>query len=85
MELKVDQTPNPNAIKFTAQETLFEGSTSFKKGDNPDHPLAQALLEIDGVDNIFGYGDFVTVNKTMEADWEDIIPKIQEAYNQHHG
>lgn len=82
MELKVGQTPNPNAIKFTANETLFEESTSLKPGDSTDHPFAKALLELDGVDNIFGYDDFVTINKTPDAEWDDLIPKVQEAYQQ---
>lgn len=82
MTLRVDQTPNPNAMKFTAEKTLFDNSTSLKKGDSTDHDLAYALLQIEGVDNIFGYGDFVTVNKKMDADWENIIPEIQEAYKQ---
>ncbi|WP_240374803.1 NifU N-terminal domain-containing protein [Bacillus piscicola] len=80
MELRVDQTPNPNAIKFTASESLFEGSTSLKQGQETDNAFAKALLELEGVDNIFGYGDFVTVNKTGDADWETLIPKVQDAY-----
>ncbi|MDQ0257992.1 hypothetical protein J2S74_005455 [Evansella vedderi] len=84
IEVRAEATPNPNAMKFTASEVLFEGtgSASFKKGDNPDHPLAKALLAIEGVDNIFGYQDFVTVNKEIDADWDTLLPKIEEAFNQ---
>lgn len=80
--VKTEQTPNPNALKFTANKTIFEGtkSHSFKQGDEPDHPLAASLLRIEGVDNVFGYQDFITVNKTFDADWEDILPKIEEVF-----
>ncbi|SDI37735.1 Scaffold protein Nfu/NifU N terminal [Alteribacillus persepolensis] len=80
MEVQAQSTPNPNAVKFTADKAIFEGSTSLKKGDDTDHPIAKALLQIEGVDNIFGYQDFVTVNKTMDADWDELMPKIEEAF-----
>ncbi|MFB4162824.1 NifU N-terminal domain-containing protein [Alteribacillus sp. JSM 102045] len=81
MEVQAQSTPNPNAVKFTADQVIFDGSTSLKKGDDTDHPIAKALLQIEGVDNIFGYNDFVTVNKTMDAEWDDLMPKIQQAFN----
>lgn len=82
ISVRIEQTPNPIALKFTADRVIFEGtkSYSYKKGEKPDHPLAAALLEIDGVDNVFGYQDFVTINKTMDTDWDDILPKIEEVF-----
>jgi len=81
IEVKVEFTPNPNAVKFTATQQLFEGSTSLKKGAESDHPLATALLSIEGVDNIFGLNDFVTVIKTVDAIWDEIIPEVQKAFD----
>ncbi|MDG5789188.1 NifU N-terminal domain-containing protein [Evansella sp. AB-P1] len=83
IEVRAEPTPNPNAMKFTASEVLFEGtgSASFKKGDEPDHLLAKELLAIDGVDNIFGYQDFVTVNKEPGVEWDELLPKIEVAFN----
>lgn len=80
--IKIEQTPNPNALKLTANKTIFEGtkSHSFKQGDTPDHPLVAALLKIEGIDNVFGYQDFITVNKTFETDWEQILPKVEEVF-----
>jgi hypothetical protein len=42
--------------------------------------LAQKLLELNGVDNIFGYEHFVTVNKTFDADWNDLLPEIEKVF-----
>lgn len=83
IQLTVQQTPNPNSVKITASESIFAGpgSTSLKRGEKTDHPLAQALVEIEGVDNIFGMNDFVTVSKEPEADWEEIIPKVEAIFN----
>ncbi len=83
IDIRVDRTPNPNAMKFTAANKIIEGRLAAKKGDSVDHPLASELLDLDGVDNIFGYEDFITVNKTFEADWDALLPKIQEVFEKH--
>ncbi|MCR6111423.1 NifU N-terminal domain-containing protein [Bacillus sp. A301a_S52] len=82
IEVRGEPTPNPNAMKFTANQVLFEGSgsASFKKGDEPDHALAKELLVLEGVDNIFGFQDFVTVNKEVDADWDSLLPKIEAVF-----
>ena len=80
IDVKPERTPNPNAMKFTAARQLFNGRLIAKKGDNVDHPLAQKLLELNGVDNIFGYEHFVTVNKTFDADWNDLLPEIEKVF-----
>ncbi|HET7629689.1 MAG TPA: NifU N-terminal domain-containing protein [Bacillales bacterium] len=81
MNMKAEPTPNPNAMKFTALDgPLFEGRVMAKKGDDPDHELLKQLLAIEGVDNLFGFQDFLTVNKTMDADWNALMPKIEEAF-----
>ncbi|WP_438502691.1 NifU N-terminal domain-containing protein [Alteribacter natronophilus] len=82
VEVRAEPTPNPNAMKLTANQVLFEGngSASFKKGDEPDHALAKELLAIEGVDNIFGFQDFVTVNKEPDAEWDAILSQVEEAF-----
>jgi hypothetical protein len=87
IEIQVQQTPNPNSFKINTSETIFEGprSTSLKSGDQTDHPLASALLTIEGIDNIFGIKDFVTVTKEPDAKWDDIIPQVEEAFKAVYG
>ncbi|QQK78737.1 NifU N-terminal domain-containing protein [Salicibibacter cibi] len=80
MNVQAEPTPNPNAMKFTADQTIFEQSTSLKKGEETEHPFAKKLLVIEGVDNIFGINDFVTVNKTDDANWDDLLPEIEKAF-----
>ncbi|WP_026690299.1 NifU N-terminal domain-containing protein [Alteribacter aurantiacus] len=83
VEVRAEPTPNPNAMKLTASEVIFEGSgsASFKKGDEPDHALAKELLAIEGVDNIFGFQDFVTINKEPGAEWDGILAGAQQAFD----
>lgn len=87
IEVRVEGTPNPNAVKLSTNQILFEGpkSTSLRSGDTTDHPLANALLSIEGVDNIFGINDFVTITKKPEADWDAILDKVEEAFSQIYG
>ncbi|QYR21076.1 NifU N-terminal domain-containing protein [Paenibacillus sp. sptzw28] len=82
IEINVQPTPNPNAIKISTNETIFPGpaSTSLKSGDKTDHPLASALLSIEGIDNIFGIRDFVTISKKADAEWDAILPRVEEAF-----
>lgn len=83
IQITIQQTPNPNSVKIDVSEPIFTGpgSVSLKRGETTDHPLAQSLVEIEGVDNIFGMNDFVTVSKEPEADWEDIIPQVEAVFN----
>ncbi|MFD3260799.1 NifU N-terminal domain-containing protein [Paenibacillus lentus] len=87
LEVDVQATPNPNAVKINASATLFEGtgSMSLKSGESTDHPLASALLRIEGVDNIFGLRDFVTITKKPEADWDAILAEAEEAFKTIYG
>ncbi|WP_055109325.1 NifU N-terminal domain-containing protein [Paenibacillus ihumii] len=87
LEVDVQATPNPNAVKISASAALFEGSRSLslKSGEATDHPLASALLGIEGVDNIFGLRDFVTITKKPEAEWDSILAEAEEAFKKIYG
>ncbi|MHA0857729.1 NifU N-terminal domain-containing protein [Paenibacillus sp. CMAA1364] len=82
IQMNVQPTPNPNSMKINASGTIFEGagSVSLKSGAQTDHPLASALLAIEGIDNIFGIRDFVTVTKEPDAQWDVILPQVEEAF-----
>ena len=68
-------TPNPNTIKFLLDYTFFEkGSIEFNSEEEAqDSPLAEGLLEIDGLSSVFIGTNFVSISKTSEAGWETII------------
>ncbi|MRN52368.1 NifU N-terminal domain-containing protein [Paenibacillus monticola] len=84
ISINIQNTPNPNSIKINTDQTIFEGpsSTSLKSGDATEHPLAIALLAIEGIDNIFGIRDFVTVSKTSDAEWDTILPQVEKAFEE---
>lgn len=70
--VSIDPTPNPNALKFTVGSPVG-GPATFVAGRETDDPMASALLALPGVSSIFMTADFVTVSKTPEGDWDEII------------
>jgi hypothetical protein len=73
MAITSEATPNPNAVKFTVGRSVG-GPATFIAGKPVDDPMAADLLAIEGITSIFMTADFVTLSKTPEADWEEIVP-----------
>ncbi len=49
-------------------------------GDVSEHEILNELMKLEDVDNVFGYQNFITVNKHFDADWENINPKVEELF-----
>ena len=76
---EIQPTPNPNAAKFVLDRPVAEQPTSFfNAGAAKNHPLAARLFGIPGVSSLLFLGDFITVNKSPDADWDDITPAVQQ-------
>ncbi|WP_188455278.1 NifU N-terminal domain-containing protein [Virgibacillus oceani] len=82
MGVRAEATPNPNALKFTTDKLIFEGtnSISVKPGDTSEYAILNDLLQLEGVDNVFGYQNFITVNKQFDAEWDALSPKVQDVF-----
>ncbi|NIK12820.1 NifU N-terminal domain-containing protein [Alkalibacillus almallahensis] len=80
MAVIAEPTPNPNAMKFTVDNVIFEGddSISVMQGESSDFDIMNDLMSMDGVDNVFGYYNFITVNKQFDADWDELSPKVEQ-------
>lgn len=76
---EVQQTPNPNAVKFTLDRPISEGTVSFLSAEQAqDHPIARRLFAIPGVSSLLLLGDFVTVNKSADATWPAIKRQVKQ-------
>lgn len=82
--MRVEQTPNPNALKFSVGEPVG-GPGTFLKGSDPDQEYIAGLLELDGVASVFFTADFVTISKTPDASWEAITPGATAILEGHFG
>lgn len=85
MGVRAEGTPNPNAVKFTTDKLIFEGtdSISVMPGDKSEHAILNELMDLDGVDNVFGYQHFITVNKQLDVEWDQIMDSILNVFEQH--
>lgn len=85
MSVREEATPNPNALKFTTDKLIFDGngSISVMPGNTSDHEILNDLMNLDGVDNVFGYQNFITVNKQFDAEWDNLTPHVQEVFEKH--
>lgn len=81
VDVVAEDTPNPNARKFTTTTTVVEkGSLSFNSAEDAEkHPLGKAIWACGGVKGVFAVKDFVTVTKDDAADWAKLSPKVVKA------
>ncbi|MGY8895046.1 MAG: NifU family protein [Burkholderiales bacterium] len=71
----IEDTPNPNAVKFTLVEPLTWGvSHSYENADQAkDDELARALFNMAHVSNVFYVDKWLTVTQDGGADWPVLV------------
>ena len=71
----IEDTPNPNAVKFTLFEPLTWGITrSYENAEQAkDDALACALFNIAHVSNVFYVDKWITVTQDGGADWPALV------------
>ena len=82
VDVFVDETPNPNALKLTLSRPVVPSGKTYRDAATADAPWAKALLAIPGVVGVYGVNNFISVQKTPEADWEAMIPQMESALQQ---
>ena len=72
---EIDDTPNPNAVKFTLHEPLTWGITrSYENAEQAkDDALAGALFNIAHVSNVFYVDKWLTVTQDGGSDWSALV------------
>jgi len=86
--LRVQPTPNPNAFQFVINAPIIStGTKTFTNADEAKgDPLAEALFQIYGVENIYLKESFVTITKSETVGWHTVFEKIGETIEEkiHH-
>lgn len=74
----IQETPNPNAVKFILKEPVSHGTShSFKKAeDAAENALAKSIFEVGEVVSVFYMDKMITVEKTDDAEWDEILPDL---------
>ena len=85
--IETEHTPNPNTLKFLPGKKVSEvGPIEFLKNDKSIKvSLANKILSLEGTVMVFFGGDFITVKKEKDLNWEDlkhgIISEINDYYS----
>lgn len=74
----IQETPNPNAVKFILKEPVSHGTShSFKTQESgADDALARSLFDVGEVVSVFYMDKMITVEKTDEAEWDELLPSL---------
>lgn len=86
VDIRLEFTPNPNALKYVLDDHVLmpRGSASFTdKASAESAPLAKRLMNIAGVSACMIGSNFVSVTKSEEGDWEVLDLKTREALKDH--
>jgi hypothetical protein len=84
MTIRVEPTPNPNAIKSSVGQPVG-GPGTVVRGAQPEEKYLAELLELDGVASVFFTADFVTISKTPDGSWDAITPEATAILESHFG
>lgn len=85
VSIYTEMTPNPETMKFVANKLLYPG----KSLDIPDEanagpsPLAKELFAFPFIKSVFIASNFVTLTKTQETQWDEVIPTVRDFLKQY--
>ena len=82
VEVSMQATPNPNAVKFTLNRVVASQGTTYREAASAEAAWAQQILGIPGVTQVFALNNFISVNKIPEADWQVIGPQAEAVLKQ---
>ncbi|HBR56655.1 MAG TPA: NifU family protein [Blastocatellia bacterium] len=74
----IQETPNPNAVKFILKDAVSYGTShSFKSYESAAaDALAGSIFDVGDVVSVFYMDKMITVEKTDEAEWDEILPLL---------
>ncbi len=85
VSIYTEMTPNPETMKFVANKLLYPG----KSIDIPDEasaapsPLAKELFAFPFIRSVFIASNFVTLTKTSDTQWDEVIPAVRDFLKQY--
>ncbi|GAA3726000.1 hypothetical protein GCM10022378_14840 [Salinicoccus jeotgali] len=80
--VKIEPTPSPNTMKITVSEEKKEMKSSTYRAVSDDAPeFINRVLELEDVTSVFHALNFISVDKSPKADWETLIPQIEQTFD----
>ena len=74
----IQETPNPNAVKFILKEPVSAGTShQFPNAEAAQgDPMVKALFDLGEVVSVFYMDKMITVEKSDEVEWDEILPTL---------
>jgi Fe-S cluster biogenesis protein NfuA len=74
----IEETPNPNAVKFILREPVSNGvAKQYGSADQAENdPLAKSLFDVGHVVSVFYMDRMITIEKEEEGDWDELLPAL---------
>ena len=78
MNIDVQQTPNPDTLKFVLGfELVQNGTMEFKSHlEAKEYPFVQKIFEL-GAELVFFGANFISVKKNSSLEWREILEEIK--------
>lgn len=80
IKIEFNETPNPECLRIFSMEASFLRPNCTldvpSRAQASRSPLAQKIFEVAQVEGVFLSDEYITIRKTAEANWDDILPKV---------
>ncbi|WP_226675210.1 conserved virulence factor C family protein [Rossellomorea aquimaris] len=85
--LSIEPTPSPNTMKVLLDQELKAGKSNNYKKDEAEGapPVIKDILSIDGIKGVYHVADFLAVERNAKFDWQELLPKVREAFGEDAG
>jgi len=82
--IHIENTPNPNALKFLSEKKISSvGTQEFQKANikKINNYFIKNLLNLDGVELVLVSENFLSVKKNEKISWDSLKPSIVSSLN----
>lgn len=87
MFISIEETPNPNSLKFLPEKPLFENSNSGfqfnSKEEVNNSDFSSSLFDIEGVKSVFLCKTFISITKENDIIWDNIKTEVMLLLTNH--
>ncbi len=80
IQIHVQSTPNPNALKFILSVPVkTEGNATYKNAEEcHTNPLARLLFSVPHVAEVYFFENYITITQDGEGDWDAIEEQVKK-------
>jgi Fe-S cluster biogenesis protein NfuA len=86
VNIQLEWTPNPSTLKYVVDRKLIpSGAYNFTSPSAAENksPLAQKLFTVKGITAVMVGGNFVTVTKGEDGEWDELNDLVMETLDTH--